>query len=100
VEYQGRTYPPLYTPRNQTLIELFRITPEEERRMKTIISSAEKVRRRREKRREEGTKPQEQSLTRQKPWEIEGVSRRTWYLLPPATKVKDRCTTLTFLLWG
>ena len=77
VEYQGRTYPPLYTPRNQTLIDLFRITPEEERQLRTIISSAERNRRRREKRWAEGTKPQPYRSS--KPWEDEGISRATWY---------------------
>jgi len=38
IEHGGREYPPLYTPRNQTLIEVFRITPDEERHLCTIIS--------------------------------------------------------------
>lgn len=45
VEFNGRRYPGLYTPRNATLIEFFRITPEEQRQLKTIISK-EEVRRR------------------------------------------------------
>ena len=29
-------------------------------------------------RRKNGAKPREQSLSRTKPWEAEGISRRTW----------------------
>ena len=83
VQYRGREYPPLYTPRNQTLIDLFVITPKEERYMRTIISKTEKYRRVIEKRRAEGVKPREESLTRTRPWESEGISRRTWYRRRP-----------------
>jgi hypothetical protein len=38
IEHGGREYPPLYTPKNQTLIEVFKITPDEERVLRTIIS--------------------------------------------------------------
>jgi hypothetical protein len=38
IEHDGREYPPLYTPKNQTLIEVFRITPDEERELRTIVS--------------------------------------------------------------
>ena len=40
VEFNGKLWNPLYTPRNQTLIDAFRITPDEERQMKTIISQS------------------------------------------------------------
>jgi hypothetical protein len=40
IEHDGREYPPLYTPKNQTLIEVFRITPDEERQLRTIISES------------------------------------------------------------
>ena len=87
VEYQGRMYPPLYTPKNQTLIDLFQITPEEEQGLRTIISQREKYRRNNERRaaeRREGgakTRPQYEgeSISRAKPWEALGISRRTWY---------------------
>ena len=79
VYFQGRLYTPLYSPRNTTLAEIFQITADEEREMRTIISKDEKVRRRREKRHKQGVRPQEQSLERTKPWEAEGISRRTWY---------------------
>jgi hypothetical protein len=41
IEHEGREYPPLYTPRNQTLIDVFRITPDEERQLRTIVSAGE-----------------------------------------------------------
>ncbi len=41
VTFNGREYPVLYTPKNQTLIDLFEITPEEEKQLSTIISSTE-----------------------------------------------------------
>lgn len=39
VELGGKKYPPLYTPKNDTLINLFRISDEEQRRLRTIIST-------------------------------------------------------------
>lgn len=72
-----------YKATNQYLMDLFKITPEEERELKTIISRQERNRRRTEKRREAGVKPREEyeanSLARQKPWEKEGISRAWWY---------------------
>src|SRR5512135_1108377 len=41
VEFNGRTYPPLYTPRNSTLMELFVITDEEVSKLKTIMTAEE-----------------------------------------------------------
>lgn len=85
VEWGGRTYPPLYTPRNTTLLELFRITPEEERSLRTVISRAERYRRAAEKRRVAGARPREEwlrdSLERRKPWGQEGIGRSWWYEL-------------------
>lgn len=80
-EYAGRLYPPLYTPRNTTLLELFRVTPEEERSLRTIISQAEKYRRRVEARRAAGVRPRADRSDR--PWEALGVSRATWYRILP-----------------
>jgi hypothetical protein len=81
VEFQGRKYPPFYTPQNSTLLEIFRVTTDEEKHLTTIISRQEKYRRNNErreaKRRAEGAK-QYQKRT-DKPWEREGISRRTWY---------------------
>lgn len=45
VEHEGRRVPGLYTPRNATLIERFRITEEEQRQLRTIISKPEARRR-------------------------------------------------------
>ncbi|RUQ46312.1 replication protein, partial [Corynebacterium pseudodiphtheriticum] len=39
VSFEVKDYPPLYTPKNGTLINLFRITVDEQRQLKTIISS-------------------------------------------------------------
>jgi DNA-directed RNA polymerase specialized sigma24 family protein len=54
VEFGGKQFAPLYTPRNDTLINLFRITDDEQRKLRTIISrdvAAERHRKREEKRR-------------------------------------------------
>lgn len=40
--HNGRRYPALYTPRNSTLIDLFSITPDEQRQLRTIIGEDEK----------------------------------------------------------
>lgn len=45
VVFAGKEYPVLYTPKNQTLIDLFNITPEEESELSTIISEVENKRR-------------------------------------------------------
>lgn len=44
-EWQGREVPMLYVPRNQTMIDLFGITTDEQRELATIIDSREKQRR-------------------------------------------------------
>ena len=56
IEFNGKKYPPLYTPRNDTLIELFDIQPHEFPFLKTIIPTdvakarhAEREQERREK---------------------------------------------------
>jgi hypothetical protein len=83
VAFQGRTHPPGYTPRNQTLLEVFRVTPEEERGLRTIISATEKYRRVVERRRAAGmvTRAEylENALANQRPWEALGISRAWWY---------------------
>jgi hypothetical protein len=38
IEFQGKLYPALYTPRNDTLINLFSITDDEQLQLQTIIS--------------------------------------------------------------
>ena len=87
VEFAGREWTPLYTPRNQTLIDLFCIESDEEQKLHTIISKGELKRRDRERhattRRASGAvtrgEYEQNSLSRQKPWEKLGMSRRTWY---------------------
>ena len=58
VEFNGKKFSPLYTPKNQTLIDYLNITPDEERQLGTIISEAEAADRHRKrdevKRREAG----------------------------------------------
>jgi hypothetical protein len=88
--------PDFYTPHNQTLLDVFRITTEEERGLRTIISKAEKYRRKVEKRRAAGLPSIAEALSRTRPWEAEGISRSLWYrrlaavdnrvpyLIPPA----------------
>ncbi|PJE78044.1 hypothetical protein CI610_03024 [invertebrate metagenome] len=41
IEFNGKQYPALYTPRNDTLINTFRITDDEQAQLKTIISKNE-----------------------------------------------------------
>jgi len=50
VEFNGKKHSPLYTPRNQTLIDYLQITPEEERQLGTIISEEEAAERHRKRR--------------------------------------------------
>lgn len=56
VEFNGRTYPALYTPTNDTLINVFGITSEEQKQLKTIIDDTEQYRRKVESRRAGGMK--------------------------------------------
>jgi len=83
IEWQGRMYPALYTPRNDHLIDTFRITDDEQRELKTIITPdlARKrdAGRKRAQRAAAGATPHEQSKARLKPWEAVGMSRATWY---------------------
>jgi hypothetical protein len=51
VEFEGRRYPPLYTPRNSTLMGLFDITDEEIKQLKTIVTEGEAVERDRKRHR-------------------------------------------------
>jgi len=87
VSFGDREYPPLYTPRNDTLIDLFGITDQEQAQLRTLISKSMAAERHRERekarRRAAGAVDREtyesQSLSRQKPWEALGISRLTWY---------------------
>lgn len=51
IEFNGRKWPALYTPKNDTLIDLFEITDSEQRQLKTIISRDESTRRNTERER-------------------------------------------------
>jgi hypothetical protein len=87
VNFGGKDYAPLYTPKNDTLINLFRITTDEQRQLKTIISSEmalERDRKRHEaRRRAAGAMDrhtyESTSMSRQKPWETLAMSRASWY---------------------
>ncbi|WP_438269276.1 hypothetical protein, partial [Pseudomonas fragi] len=65
-------------PKNETLINTFAITGDEQAHLKTIISPDEKQRRRAQKRLDMGMKPQSGEATSQ-PWIALGISRRTYY---------------------
>jgi len=45
VEFAGREWPALYTPRNDTLVNMLAITDNEQRQLRTIMSKAEAARR-------------------------------------------------------
>ena len=87
VEFGGRQFAPLYTPRNDTLINLFQITDDEQRTLRTLISRDMAKERDRERhtarRRAAGAVDREtyeaNSASRQKPWETLGMSRASWY---------------------
>ncbi|BFN29777.1 replication protein [Pseudomonas aeruginosa] len=87
VEFGGRQFAPLYTPRNDTLINLFQITDDEQRALRTLISQDMAKERDRERhtarRRAAGAVDratyEANSASRQKPWEALGMSRRSWY---------------------
>jgi hypothetical protein len=52
VEFNGKRFSPLYTPKNQTLIDYLNIRPDEERQLGTIISEAEAADRHRKRERQ------------------------------------------------
>lgn len=87
VKFGGREWPALYTPKSDTLINLFGITDIEQRQLRTIVSSAEAARRhcsRQEaRRRAAGAVPRDEylsgSLSASEPWKQLGMSRASWY---------------------
>lgn len=95
--YGGRSYLPLYTPKNRTLINIFEITAEEQQQLKTIIDDEEKLERHRvremQRRRENGAVSREEylenSITNAKPWEALGISRPTYYRRVKAGLIND-----------
>jgi len=82
IKSREKSYIPLYTPKNTTLISIFNITDDEQMQLKTIISADETKRRDRERkatiRRNKGMKEQEGDKDTQ-PWHALGISRRTYY---------------------
>lgn len=64
IEFQGKRYPALYTPRNSTLIDIFEITTDEQRQLRTILDKREAQRRdtanQEARRRAQGVKPKEE----------------------------------------
>ncbi|WP_256595398.1 hypothetical protein [Pseudomonas sp. LG1E9] len=100
VSFGGKEYAPLYTPKNDTLINLFRITADEQWQLKTIVSQAEAAKRHRKReearRRAAGAVDRQTyestSLSRQKPWEALEMSRRSWYRAgKPAVPEAETC---------
>lgn len=67
IEFGGREWPALYTPRNQTLIDIFGITDAEQRQLRTIITPALATERdtirKREKRRAAGVQERSEYLS-------------------------------------
>jgi len=94
VEFGGQHWSPLYTPRNDTLISMFKITDAEQRELRTVISKYMAAERDKERltarRRADGAVEraayEAAALSREKPWESLGISRATWYRAgkPPA----------------
>lgn len=87
VSFNGKEYSPLYTPKNDSLINLFQISPDEERQMRTLISEGvakeRDAKRKETKRRAAGVVPRAEyeanSISKAKPWEAVGMSRAAWY---------------------
>lgn len=87
--YGGKGFTPLYTPKNDTLINMFGITDNEMQYMSSIISGSEKLKRhadnRRNKNRAAGAVSRAEyeanSISKLKPWEQLGMSRAKWYRL-------------------
>lgn len=78
----NKSYIPLYTPKNDTLISIFNISEDEQKSLKTIISADEKRRRNKDRktvmRRSLGMKEQEGDKEK-KPWISLGVGRTKYY---------------------
>ena len=88
IEFGGKKYSPLYTPKNDTLISLFEINDAEQAQLSTIISRTvaanrhckrEETRRRGAGAAERSTYLSEHAQERDKPWEASGISRATWF---------------------
>ena len=90
VTFAGREYPVLYTPKNQTLIDLFHITAEEEKKLSTIISSTEYKRRdkvyQESKRREKGAVKRDEYTEQRKSQSNVKVEQAKAYIKQGKTK--------------
>lgn len=83
VEFCGKRFPPLYTPKNSTLIRIFGITSDEQKQLLTIIDDFEKNQRGKKRkelaRRKCGMKSYKYSEAKSKPWEALGIGKTTYY---------------------
>jgi hypothetical protein len=87
IELNGKRWPPLYTPKNDRLIDIFQITGDEQRQLQTIIGQdmakardrARDERRRRKQGAIDRQTYEANALAQQKPWEAFGMSRAQWY---------------------
>ncbi|KMY85733.1 Replication protein [Candidatus Paraburkholderia calva] len=91
VTFGDKAFAPLYTPKNDTLINLFQITADEQRQLRTLISPDLATERRRERDRKRDTARrraagavdreayESRSAARTRPWEVLRMSRRSWY---------------------
>jgi Spy/CpxP family protein refolding chaperone len=98
IEFQGKLYPALYTPRNDTLINTFKITDDEQRQLQTIISkdmAAERHRDRNrdyrtEKRREAGAieRAEYEAQAKQKAEQAQQLRKAGWSIRAIAEKLQ------------
>ena len=83
VMYKGREVDPRYHYRRATIYALLKdiIQPNVANELRAIISSEQRTQRRaeREQQRDRYKTKHKDSIAQQKPWESEGISRRTWY---------------------
>lgn len=85
VQHGGKNVSPNWTYNKDTLIDLLEITPAEMRQMTRLIDGDEKRHRDREAWRASHTGQDRtaylaaNSVSRDKPWKAEGISRATWY---------------------
>lgn len=97
VVHNGKICSPLYTPKNETLIEIFVITAEEQSKLKTIIGYDERAERHRlsemKRRRANGAIAREEylekALSNTKPWVALKISRATYYRRKEAGLIAD-----------
>ncbi|MGC9239991.1 MAG: hypothetical protein ACP5D5_10050 [Acidithiobacillus sp.] len=92
VEWNGRRMPPLYTPRNQTLIDWLQITPDEERQLQTIVSEGEARRRARE--RDQQRKEQERRAAGRKRQSTPEMRQKARLLLEQGKSLREAAQAL------